>query len=125
MLDGKRGVKVNADDIVLIGVKQSVIAFLRNSGQRLWVADLGSGIGSGFVSLIADEARVYVHSRGELCCLDLFSGKELWRDGLPGAGYGVASLALPGRSSVPPSPAYERKRQQDAAAASASSAGVG
>ena len=115
---------MKAEDIVLIGVKQSVIAFHKTSGKRLWAADLGSGLGGGFVSVIADEARVYAHARGELCCLDLFSGRELWRDRLAGSGYGLASLALSGQPFVTPAPAYERKRQQDASAASASSAGT-
>ena len=115
---------VKAEDIVLIGVKQSVIAFLKTSGKRLWVADLGSGLGGGFVSLIADEARVYAHTKGELCCLDLFSGKELWRDGLVGSGYGLASLALPGQPFISLAPAIAMRRQQDAAAASATTAGT-
>lgn len=112
---------MRAEDIVLIGVKQSVIALYRSSGQRLWVADLGSGMGAGFVSLVADEARVYAHSRGYLFCLDLFTGRELWRDGLAKMGYGMASLALPGQQTFSTSAAFEMKRQQDVAAASAAS----
>ena len=108
---------MKAEEILVIGVKKSVIALERATGRRLWEADLGGGIGTGFVSVIADETRVFAHARGELFCLDLFSGRRLWEDGLPGYGYGLASLALPGRQMATPAPTAESKRQQDDSAA--------
>lgn len=114
---------MKAEDIVLIGVKRSVIAYRKDSGERLWTANLASGLGESFVSLIADETRVYAHTRGELHCLDLFSGKELWCDSLAGSGYGVASLAIPGGQCTPTAAAFEKRRQEKVAAATAAAAG--
>jgi outer membrane protein assembly factor BamB len=110
---------MKAEDIVLIGVKRSVIAYRKDSGERLWTANLASGLGESFVSLIADETRVYAHTRGELRCLDLFTGEELWRDSLAGYGHGVASVAVPGGQCAPTAAAFEKLRQEKAAAAPA------
>ena len=102
----------------MIGVKRSVIAYRKESGQRLWATTLGSGVGETFVSLLADDKRVYVHTQGELHCLDLFSGRELWKDDLAGYGYGIASMALPGSQFATTAAAFEKIRQEKAAAAS-------
>jgi outer membrane protein assembly factor BamB len=110
---------MKAEDIALIGVKRSAIAYRKDTGERLWTANLVSGLGESFVSLIADETRVYAHTRGELDCLDLFSGKELWRDSLAGYGYGVASLAVPGGRCAPTAATFEKRRQEKGAAATA------
>jgi outer membrane protein assembly factor BamB len=107
------------DDIVLLGVKHSVLAFQKMTGERLWSANLASGLGNGFVSLIADDKKVYAHSGGKLFCLDLFSGRELWHDGLSGYGYGIASLAVPGIHPSSTPPAYAAKQQADASSAAA------
>src|SRR6267154_2046199 len=115
---------MNAKNIVVLGVKGTVVAFQRDTGQRLWSAQLKTTLSSSFVSVAADYTRVYAHAGGEFFCLDLFSGQRLWHDDLPGLGYGVGSVALPG---VPVSPSAatvheEKRRQESAAAASSSSA---
>ena len=89
---------MKAENIVLLGVKGTVLAFCRDTGDRLWSQDVDAGFaaGSGFVTLMADETRVFAHSCGELFCLDLFTGELLWHDKLAGLGYGLATIALPG-----------------------------
>ena len=114
---------MNAEDIVLVGVKRSVIAYRKDSGERLWTAHLASGVRESFVSSVADESRVYAHTRGEVHCLELFSGRELWRDSLSGYGYGIASLALPGNQLATTAAAFEKKRQEKAATATTAAAG--
>jgi|SRR5665213_180656 len=109
---------MNSHDIVLLGVKFSVLAFNKTTGERLWSADLGSGLSEGFVTLLADDKQVYAHSRGKLFCLDLFSGKELWSDTLSGYGYGLASLAAPGIQPSSSPSGYAAKQQSDSRAAS-------
>src|SRR4051812_40237287 len=108
-------------NILLLGVKGSVIAMRRDTGERLWYTKLKGSLSADFVSVTADEERVYAHTGGELFCLDLRTGNSVWRDELSGMGYGVASIAMPGQLTSP-APAFERKRQQDAASASSSSA---
>ncbi len=112
---------MKVDEIVLLGVKHSVMAFQRSTGERLWSSKLASGLGDGFVSVIADDKRVYAHSGGKLYCLDLFSGRELWHDELSGYGYGIASLAMPGSQLSGGAAAYAAKQQADASSAAAAS----
>ncbi len=83
-------------NIVLLGVKSAVIAFDKESGRQLWTARLNGAFGSNFVTVAADDARVYAHHGGVFHCLDLKTGKSLWSDELAGMGYGLASIALPG-----------------------------
>jgi outer membrane protein assembly factor BamB len=106
-------------NILVLGVKGSVVALRRDTGERLWATKLKGSLSADFVSVTSDDARVYAHTGGELFCLDLQTGNGVWQDGLSGFGYGVASLALPGQT-VSVASALERKRQEDAAAASAS-----
>ena len=107
------------DDILLLAVKHAVLAFAKTTGARLWVAKLpSSGMGDDFVSLLADDARVYAHTGGRVYCLDLFSGRILWQDGLTGYGYTTASLALPGgRSSALPTLFAARQKAEAESAA--------
>jgi outer membrane protein assembly factor BamB len=83
------------DNILIVGVKNAVLAFSRDAGQHLWATELKSGA-DAFVSLVSDDKKVYAHSGGELHCLDLFTGSIIWRDKLKGFGYSLASLSLPG-----------------------------
>lgn len=112
---------MEAQNIVLLGVKGAVLAFRRDTGVHLWATELKSST-NRFVTVTADEDRAYAHTGGELFCLDLQSGQILWQDGLAGFGYGIASLALPGAAPASPA-AFEKKRQDDAAAASAADSG--
>jgi outer membrane protein assembly factor BamB len=107
-------------NIMVLGVKHTVVAFQRETGQRLWTANLKSSLSGDFVTVVADDFRVYAHTSGEIFCLDLQTGQTLWTDGLAGFGYGVASIALPGLA-VPVTATAERRRNDSAAAASASS----
>jgi hypothetical protein len=107
-------------NIILLGVKGAVIALRRDTGERLWETKLRESISADFVTVTADEARVYAHTYGEFHCLDLQTGNRLWHDKLAGFGYGIASIALPGQQPIPAS-TVEGKRHQNAAAASAAS----
>ncbi|MBI5768603.1 MAG: PQQ-binding-like beta-propeller repeat protein [Verrucomicrobia bacterium] len=111
---------MDPQNIVLLGVKGTVLAFQKDTGKQLWATHLKS---NGFVTTIADDLLVYAHTGGELFCLDLQTGTGLWQNNLPGLGYDVASLALP--NQPPPSDAMQeklRRDQSDAAAATSTSA---
>ena len=88
---------MTADNILLLATKCTVVAFHRETGARLWQTPLKSGwTSTDFVSLVSDTRKVFAYTKGEVFCLDLFTGNLLWTDGLSGMGFGIASLALPG-----------------------------
>lgn len=105
---------MNTDSIVLVATKCTVLAFERETGVRLWQTALKSGwTKQDFVSLVADDRRVYATTFGELFCLDLFTGRLLWTDRLEGMGYGIASLALPGSMTARVSGGAEHLRRAE------------
>lgn len=108
-------------DILIVGVKNAVLAFSRQTGEHLWATELKSGT-DRYVSVIADTEKVYAHSGGELHCLDLATGTILWRDKLKGFGFGLASLCLPDGPSTSNANAKQQFNQQAAAAISHSPA---
>jgi outer membrane protein assembly factor BamB len=112
------------DQIVLLAVKHTVLAFDKQTGGRLWSRDLGGGLSGDFVTLLADTSRVYAHARGRFFCLDLATGAVLWQDELPGLGFGVGSIALPGgpATGTPVAPQRQELLNQTAAAAAAGTA---
>jgi outer membrane protein assembly factor BamB len=93
---------MNSDNILLLGLKQSILAISKQDGNIVWKTELpGSLIGDNFVTLLPDQERVYVHTQGKLHCLDLANGQILWTNGLSGCGYGIASLSFPGGTASP------------------------
>ncbi len=93
---------MNPDDIILLGLKQSVTAISKRDGSTLWKTELpGSLSGDDFVTLLADGQTVFAHTEGKLHCLDLESGRILWSNGLPGYGYGLATLCFPNGATAP------------------------
>ena len=107
---------MTADSIVLLATKCTVLAFERETGRRVWQTALKSGwTNQDFVTLVADECRVFATTKGELFCLDLFTGLLLWTDGLTGMGYGIASLALPGNMPARVASGAEHMRRIDEA----------
>lgn len=91
------------DDILLLGLKNMVTAVEKATGALLWRTELsGKWLSGGqFITLVCDEKRVFAYAGGELFCLDLATGAKLWENGLPGYGYGFATLCVPGHGSAP------------------------
>lgn len=106
-------------DILIVGVKNSVLAFSKHDGAHLWGTELKSGT-DGYVSVISDTERVYAHSGGELHCLDLMTGDIVWHDKLKGFGFGLASLCLPDGPVTGGSNARHHLIQQSGAASTSS-----
>ncbi len=95
---------MNSDNILLLGLNQSVTAISKHDGSALWKTELpGALSGDDFVTVISDGGRVYAHTEGKLHCLDLANGRILWSNGLSGYGYGIASLCFPGGATAPDS----------------------
>lgn len=80
-------------------------------GKEVWSTWLK---GTDFVTLLLDGDVLLAATRGEVFCLDAATGKHLWSNGMPGQGFGLASIATARGAS---NPATEQQRQNDAAAA--------
>ena len=111
---------MKANDILLLGLKRKVTALSRSDGCQLWCTELpGGGLASAdFISLICDDTRVFAYRGGHLHCLDLLTGDLLWSNDLPGYGYGLASVCVPGHGSAPDLAAIKSIMAQSDSAAS-------
>ena len=114
---------MNSDNILLLGLKRTVVAISKHDGGTIWATKLPGGVGVDFVTVLSDGAQVFAHTDGKLHCLDLANGQLLWSNELKGYGYGIASLCFPGGASAPDAAAVQnqvlRRRQQSAAASCA------
>jgi outer membrane protein assembly factor BamB len=112
---------MDSKNILVVGLKGTLVAFEKNSGRRLWSTKLKSSVTADFVSVLVDDELAYAHTGGEIFCVDLFSGNGVWSDQLPGMGYGIASLALPGVSTSIPTAAALKAQEAAHHAATAHS----
>ena len=92
---------------MFIGVKGSVLAVDRGSGETLWSTHLK---GSQFVTVAVEDGAVYAGTMGRLYGLDPGSGYVRWTNELPGMGYGLICIAGGDSSGV----FGEYKRRHDA-----------
>ena len=99
-------------DLVFVGIKGSVVALNRASGQQVWATHLK---GSDFVNVVFQDGAVLATCYGEIFCLDPLTGKALWHNPLKGFGTGLASIASDNATVL----AAKRRYDEQAAAASA------
>lgn len=92
---------------LFVGIKGTVIAVDRGSGETLWSTHLK---GASFVTVAVEYGAVYAGTSGRLYCLDPGSGYVRWTNELPGMGYGLICLAGADSSAL----FGEFKRRQDA-----------
>ena len=78
------------DKRCFIGVKGTVLALDRASGQEIWRTELK---GSGFVGLAVDGDVLLATTWGEVFCLDAASGRLRWNNPLKGLGWGLVTIA--------------------------------
>jgi outer membrane protein assembly factor BamB len=114
---------VNADHL-FVGVKGSVAAFERTTGQEVWRTRLKGG---DFVTLLIDTDAIFAHTKGWLYCLDPATGRIEWSNGLPGLGYGFATLGTitAHADQVAAMKLMTQRRQAAAAASAGGAAGAG
>ena len=105
----KANQSMNPNDILLLGIKQSVTAICRADGTVLWTTKLPDGNGGAFISLATDLQRVYAACNGVLHCLELQNGTLVWTNPLKGYGFGIASLCLPGQPATTQTAAVARR----------------
>jgi outer membrane protein assembly factor BamB len=104
---------MKTSDSIFIGIKGSVVALDRATGERLWATHLK---GSDFVNVVVQEGTVLASCYGEIFCLDAVTGDARWHNPLKGFGTGLATIAGDDcRGGI--SPALAAKRRQDEAAA--------
>ncbi len=107
---------IKPSDFVFIGIKGSVIALNRRTGQQAWATHLK---GSGFVNVVLDDDVVLATCSGEVFCLEPMSGKGLWHNPLKGFGLGLATVATEKSSAVGNTMAQAEQQRRDEAAAAA------
>ena len=109
-------------DIVYVGIKGSVVALDRDTGQRLWTLKLK---GTEFVNLTLDGDRLFAATKGEIYCLDAEDGSLQWQNRLPGLGTGLASIVTLNAPNGGPGAAQEKARLQEEAAAAIEATSAG
>jgi outer membrane protein assembly factor BamB len=111
------GIEEAAMANLFIGIKGTVLALDRSTGEIVWETPLAEG---GFVNVVLDGNELYAATQGELYRLDPASGEVLWNNGLKGKGFGLIAIAQ--TSSGNWSAIEEKRRQYEAAAASTTAA---
>jgi len=107
-------------NLIYIGIKGSVVALNRESGDIVWTANLKGG---DFVNVVRDENDLFATTRGEVFCLDPATGAVRWNNPPRGFGTGLATISTTTAPSAPPVlPMAEKRRRDEQAAASASAA---
>jgi outer membrane protein assembly factor BamB len=107
---------MKTSDLVFIGIKGSVVALNRATGEQVWATHLK---GSDFVNVVVQDGTVLASCYGEIFCLDPFTGNACWHNPLKGFGLGLATIATEHNAGSGNAPALAEKRRRDAAAASA------
>jgi outer membrane protein assembly factor BamB len=110
---------MKTSDLVFIGIRGSVVALNRATGEQVWATHLK---GSDFVNVALEGGRVFATCYGEVFCLEPLTGDALWHNRLKGFGTGLATIATEDslRSGLTPALAEKRRRDEGAAAAAAS-----
>jgi outer membrane protein assembly factor BamB len=109
---------MKTSDLVFIGIRGSVVALDRATGQQVWTTHLK---GAGFVNAVLEDRAVLATCSGEIFCLDPLSGNALWHNPLKGFGLGLATIATernPGGGNATVV-AEVRRREEEEASASA------
>lgn len=104
-------------NVIFIGIKGTVAALDRATGEAVWMTELK---GADFVNLVIDDDNLYATTKGEIYCLDPTSGNLRWHNRLSGMGWGLVTIATANGGQVI-SMAEKRRRDQAAAAGGAAS----
>jgi len=110
---------MKSSELVFIGIKGSVIALSRATGQQVWATHLK---GSDFVNVVFQDGLLLAACYGEIFCLDPVTGDALWHNPLKGFGLGLATIAFENGGATGNLAAMKEKRRRDEAAAASSGA---
>lgn len=106
---------IRRDQVAYIGIRGTVLALNRATGEELWRVRLG---GWCFVNLVLDGDRVIATTRGKAFCLDAATGNLLWFNQLSGLGWGLATVVTVNAPSNGAAVNYAKIQQDQQAAAS-------
>ena len=110
---------MKTSDLVFIGIKGSVVALNRTTGEQVWATHLK---GSDFVNVLVQDDMVFASCCGEIFRLDPHTGEKWWHNPLKGFGRGLATMATAGSLGSGNAPVLAEKRRRDEQAAVASTA---
>ena len=110
---------MKSSELVFVGVKGSVVALNRATGQQVWATHLK---GSDFVNVTFQNGMLLASCHGEIFSLDPLTGEGLWHNPLKGFGIGLATIATAHSVGSSNAPVLAEKRRRDEEAAA--SAGV-
>ena len=104
--------------LVFIGIKGSVVALNRATGEQVWATHLK---GYDFVNVVMDNGCLFATCSGEVFAVDPATGIGLWHNPLKGLGTGLATIATAGKSQdgFRVLAAEKRRRDEEAAAGAA------
>ena len=108
---------MKAAQLVFIGIKGSVVALNRATGEQVWATRLK---GSDFVNVHLQDGAVLASCCGEIFCLDPLTGVGLWQNPLKGFGTGLATIATEQNPGDGNALVLAEKRRRDDEAASSS-----
>jgi outer membrane protein assembly factor BamB len=117
-----KGQFMKTSDLVVIGIKGSVVALDRATGARVWATHLK---GTGFVNVVLQNEAIVASCDGEIFFLDPLTGNGRWHNPLKGFGTGLATIATEaaaGSSNAAVLAEKRRRDQQDADAGTAATA---
>jgi outer membrane protein assembly factor BamB len=77
-------------NLLYVGIRGTVLALDRATGQMVWDAKLKGG---DFVYVTLEGDDLIATSRGEVFCLDPSNGNVKWHNPLKGYGFGFLSVA--------------------------------
>ena len=86
------------DDLLFVGFNRRIAALDKETGELVW--QWKASHGTGFVTLLVENERVFASVNGYTYCLDAATGAQLWYNELSGFGTGVAFLATTTGSST-------------------------
>ncbi len=75
---------------LFIGIKGTVVAIDRATGQEIWRTRLE---GDDFVNVVVDDRELYAATQGQLFRLDAITGRIRWYNELKGLGFGLVTIA--------------------------------
>ncbi len=107
---------MKTSDLIFVGIKGSVVALHRATGQQVWATRLKGG---EFVNVVVEPGAILATNYGEIFCLDPLTGKLRWQNPLKGFGRGLATIATENNLGGGMTAAMAQKLRQDEEAAAA------
>lgn len=101
-------------ELTYVGIKGSVMALDRATGEQVWATHLK---GYDFVNVVLDAGRVFATCCGEIFCLEPLTGEVLWHNRLKGYGTGLATIATEAGAGCGATAVLAEKQRRNQAAA--------